>query len=173
MNMLFRALNNALFQYNCIEIKDYLLFTSNLHLHLIHLDMANISNFHTSVRDEIISSMSVDILQDLIYWINPVSVKIFAAPISYFFPTTEGSLADAVQAIVFEDLISPEDVEVDWIGRKLYWTDSGTGRIEVLDIEGGSRKVLVEGLSNVTSLSLDLFSQYVSMLKAISNPSSY
>ena len=44
-------------------------------------------------------------------------------------------------------LVSPDGVAIDWIGQKLYWTDSGTavaqfGRIEVSNLDGGMRKVL-------------------------------
>lgn len=32
---------------------------------------------------------------------------------------------------------------VDWIGDKLFWADSGTSRIEVANLDGSSRKVLL------------------------------
>ena len=52
--------------------------------------------------------------------------------------------------------MTPEDVVVDWIGRTLYWADSGTGRIEVADLEGGARRVIVQGLVQVLGLALDI-----------------
>ena len=48
----------------------------------------------------------------------------------------------AVDVVVSTGLISPDGVACDWIGRKLYWTDSGVKRIEVSDLEGRMRKVL-------------------------------
>ena len=41
-------------------------------------------------------------------------------------------------------LSAPEDVAVDWMGRNLYWTDSGRHVIEVSSLIGGSRSVLLE-----------------------------
>ena len=34
-------------------------------------------------------------------------------------------------------------VAVDWVHDKLFWTDSGTSRIEVSDLDGRMRKVIV------------------------------
>ena len=45
-----------------------------------------------------------------------------------------------------EDLIvteveHPDGIAVDWVARNLYWTDTGTDRIEVARLTGASRKV--------------------------------
>ncbi len=32
---------------------------------------------------------------------------------------------------------------IDWIHHKLYWTDSGTSRVEVANLDGSQRKVLL------------------------------
>lgn len=39
-------------------------------------------------------------------------------------------------------VVSPDGLACDWIGRKLYWTDSDTNRIEVSQLDGSHRKVL-------------------------------
>ena len=36
------------------------------------------------------------------------------------------------------------DVSVDWIGRKIYWTDKDLRKIEVMDMNGGNRKVIMQ-----------------------------
>lgn len=43
-------------------------------------------------------------------------------------------------------LQSPEGIAVDWVARKLYWTDyigEGKSKIEVANFDGSHRKVLV------------------------------
>ncbi|KAL7032364.1 hypothetical protein ACKWTF_007298 [Chironomus riparius] len=43
-----------------------------------------------------------------------------------------------------ENIMSPEGVAVDWIGRKLYWTDSAKDTIEVASLENSTlRSVLI------------------------------
>jgi len=41
-------------------------------------------------------------------------------------------------------LWEPEALAVDWLGRNLYWTDSGRNVIEVSRLDGTSRLVLVQ-----------------------------
>ena len=56
--------------------------------------------------------------------------------------TMIGSSAPAVEVVVSTGLLSPDGLACDWVGRKLYWTDSGVKRIEVSDLDGSMRKVL-------------------------------
>lgn len=39
--------------------------------------------------------------------------------------------------------VSTGGLAIDWIHDKLYWTDSGTSRIEVANLDGTHRKVLL------------------------------
>ena len=39
--------------------------------------------------------------------------------------------------------MTTDGLAVDAIGRKIYWTDTGTNRIEVARLDGTCRKVLV------------------------------
>jgi len=54
-------------------------------------------------------------------------------------------------------LISPDGLGIDWVGRKLYWIDSETNRIEVCDLDTGqNRRVLYwENLDQPRGLALD------------------
>ncbi|XP_058889689.1 low-density lipoprotein receptor-related protein 2-like isoform X2 [Acipenser ruthenus] len=40
-------------------------------------------------------------------------------------------------------IANPDGIAVDWIGRHIYWTDSGTNRIEVAKLDGRYRKWLI------------------------------
>jgi hypothetical protein len=56
----------------------------------------------------------------------------------------------------------PDGIAVDWIGRNLYWTDTGTDRIEVARLNGTSRKILIsENLDEPRAICLDPERGYV------------
>lgn len=62
----------------------------------------------------------------------------------------------AVQNVVISGLVSPDGLACDWVGKKLYWTDSETNRIEVADLNGTSRKVLFwQDLDQPRAIALD------------------
>ena len=65
------------------------------------------------------------------------------------------------ETIITKGLVRPVAVVVDWMGKNLYWADSGTERIEVSRLNGDYRKVLVEGgmVRHVTTMIVDLKSQ--------------
>ena len=50
----------------------------------------------------------------------------------------------------------PEGIALDWIGRNLYWSDTGTDIIEVCHLNGSSRRVLVsEDLDEPRAMAVD------------------
>lgn len=48
-----------------------------------------------------------------------------------------------LQVIVSTSMELPAGLAVDWVGRKLYWTEAGLDRIEVANLDGSMRSVLV------------------------------
>ncbi|KAJ7378683.1 hypothetical protein OS493_021987 [Desmophyllum pertusum] len=48
-----------------------------------------------------------------------------------------------VEVVVKIDLDTPDGIAVDWINKKLYWTDTGTDMIEVADFNGTNRLELI------------------------------
>ena len=61
-----------------------------------------------------------------------------------------------VEDIITRGLVAPDGLACDWIGRKLYWTDSETNRIEVSELDGSSRTVLFwEDLHLPRAIALD------------------
>ena len=61
-----------------------------------------------------------------------------------------------VEILVSSEVKHPDGVAVDWVARNLYWTDTGTDRIEVSRLNGTSRKVLIsENLDEPRAITLD------------------
>lgn len=44
--------------------------------------------------------------------------------------------------VITRGIVSPDGLAVDWLGEKLYWTDSDTNRIEVAELYNKYRQVL-------------------------------
>lgn len=63
--------------------------------------------------------------------------------------------------VVTTGLVSPDGLACDWLGKKLYWTDSETNRIEVSNLDGSHRKVLFwEDLDQPRAIALDPLNGY-------------
>ena len=61
-----------------------------------------------------------------------------------------------VQIVISSQIKHPDGLAVDWVARNLYWTDTGTDRIEVSRLNGTSRKVLInENLDEPRAIALD------------------
>jgi low density lipoprotein receptor-related protein 5/6 len=85
----------------------------------------------------------------LIYW-SDVSEE--AIKCTAFNRSGDGS----AQTVVVSGLASPDGLACDWLGGKLYWTDSETNRIEVAELDGSLRKVLFwQELDQPRAIALD------------------
>lgn len=70
----------------------------------------------------------------MIFWSDVTDEKIYKAPID------EGSQRTVV---IGGQLITSDGLAVDWIYNHLYWTDTGKNHIELSDLQGNMRKILV------------------------------
>ena len=62
-------------------------------------------------------------------------------------PTIEQALMDGTEgSILFSSALEhPQSLTIDKKEGRLYWADSRLNRIEVADLSGGNRRVLVDG----------------------------
>ena len=68
----------------------------------------------------------------------------------------------AVEVVLDEGIHTPEGLAIDWISRSFYWTDTGTDRIEVSDMRGAMRKIIIgEMLDEPRALAVDPYEGYV------------
>ena len=45
--------------------------------------------------------------------------------------------------VIIRKISVPDGIAVDWVARKLYWTDAGSKCIEVSELDGKNRRVLI------------------------------
>lgn len=60
------------------------------------------------------------------------------------------------------DIVSPEGIAIDWISRRIYWTDSEKDTIEVASLDDAkSRAVVIQGnLVNPRGIAVDPQQKY-------------
>ncbi len=81
-------------------------------------------------------ALDVDRVSGYVIWSDTTQDKIFRA-------MPDGvSSSSAVEVIAF-NLDTVEGLAVDEINRKLYWTDAGRSSLEVAELDGSHRKVLL------------------------------
>ena len=60
-----------------------------------------------------------------------------------------------VDVLLKIDMDTPDGIAVDWINKKLYWTDTGTDMIEVADYDGTNRlKLITTGLEEPRAIAV-------------------
>jgi len=70
-----------------------------------------------------------------VYWSDLARGRIYQASVN-------ASSASRAVVVVVGGLDAPDGLACDWVGRKLYWADSETDRIQVANLDGTWRRVL-------------------------------
>ncbi|XP_041071839.1 low-density lipoprotein receptor-related protein 6 isoform X2 [Carcharodon carcharias] len=143
------ALRNLLLCSVCSLIRGspLLLFANRRDLRLV--DAAGGKTNATVVVAGLEDAAAVDFIfsEDLVYWTD-----VSEEAIKLIFLNQTGN----TQNIVISGLVSPDGLACDWLGKKLYWADSETNRIEVANLDGSLRKVLFwQDLDQPRAIALD------------------
>ncbi|XP_047660030.1 low-density lipoprotein receptor-related protein 6-like [Tachysurus fulvidraco] len=141
----------------CLQIRavPLLLYANRRDLRLVDAAQGRSANA-TVVVSGLEDAAAVDFVYSngLIYWSDVSEEAIKRAVFN-------GSGSGA-QSTVVSGLASPDGLACDWLGSKLYWTDSETNRVEVAELDGTLRKVLFwQDLDQPRAISLDPSRGYV------------
>ncbi|NP_001170929.2 low-density lipoprotein receptor-related protein 5 isoform 1 precursor [Danio rerio] len=119
-----------------------LLFANRRDVRLVDVEVGRSES--AVVVSDLEDAAAVDFLfsEGLIFWtdVSEEAIK------QTYYNLSTNSMKEATlgkgQTVVVSGLDSPDGLACDWLGHKLYWTDSETNRIEVANLDGTSRKVL-------------------------------
>ncbi|EMP38479.1 Low-density lipoprotein receptor-related protein 6 [Chelonia mydas] len=142
------SLNNFMFPLQALaSAAPLLLYANRRDLRLV--DAENGKENATVVVGGLEDAAAVDFVfvRGLIYWsdVSEEAIK-----------RTEFNKTGSIQNVVISGLLSPDGLACDWLGEKLYWTDSETNRIEVSNLDGSLRKVLFwQELDQPRAIALD------------------
>ncbi|KAL3841911.1 hypothetical protein ACJMK2_020000 [Sinanodonta woodiana] len=132
-----------------VQGSPFLLFADRKDICLV--DAQNAKNNSTVVADKLEDAAAVDFVysEGLIFWTD-VSLEAIKM--------TQINNTSVTIAIISTGLASPDGLACDWLGKKLYWTDAETNRIEVSNLDGTMRKVLYwQDLDQPRAIALDPF----------------
>ncbi|KAM9468136.1 low-density lipoprotein receptor-related protein 6 [Clarias gariepinus] len=145
------VLRTLLFCTFCLQIRavPFLLYANRRDLRLVDAAQGHSTNA-TVVVSGLEDAAAVDFVygRGFIYWSDVSEESIKRAVLN-------GSSL-STQNTVVSGLASPDGLACDWLGSKLYWTDSETNRIEVAELDGTLRKVLFwQDLDQPRAIALD------------------
>ena len=80
-------------------------------------------------------AIDIDFEQGMVYWTDIAHDSLQRAKI--------GAHNNSFETVIQFNLESPEGIAIDWIGKKLYWTDRSPGKVEVSELDGKNRAVLI------------------------------
>ena len=120
------------------DLDGFLLFANRREISRIPLGT---TNYETVIPHQIAAvGTDFDFDTGYIYWTDVYLGNIQRAPVNN---------SRKIQTTVGGGLDSPEGLAVDWVNKKLYWTDAGADIIGVADFNGDSRMALITtGLRN-------------------------
>ena len=116
-----------------LDFVEYILYSSQNSIN--KLDLQNyVSRILINELPNAIA-IDIDIEQGMVYWTDIAHDSVQRAKI--------GAHNNTFETVIQFNLESPEGLAIDWIGRKVYWTDRTPGKIEVSELDGRNRAVLV------------------------------
>lgn len=118
----------------CVPLTTYLVFSTRTEIRSVHIDPTN-----TQVPFAPITNLTNVVGVDFDYKDGRIIYTQIRpdAKINYF------SVSDLTKTVsVLTKGINPEGVAYDWVGKKIYWTDSGNSSIYAMDLDGGNVVVI-------------------------------
>ena len=74
---------------------------------------------------------------------DPIEDRIYWSDVEKHWIARAFRNATSPQVLYQYDVHTPDGMAIDWIGRNIYWTATGTDRIEVGKLDGSARRTLI------------------------------
>lgn len=142
------ASNTNMFSFFSSVASPFLLFANRRDVRLVDAGGTKLESTVVVSGLEDAAAVDFQYSQGIVFWtdVSEEAIK----------QTYINQTGNVVQNVIISGLVSPDGLACDWIGKKLYWTDSETNRIEVANLNGTSRKVLFwQDLDQPRAIALD------------------
>lgn len=136
----------------------YLIFANRQDIRRILFDSSDYTELVPGQRGAI--ALDYDFDSGYIFWTDVINETINRAKME------ENPKVDVLVKI---DLDTPDGIAVDWVNKKLYWTDTGTDMIEVADFNGSNRlELITTGLEEPRAIVVHPALGYVELMCSLS-----
>ncbi|XP_057293261.1 low-density lipoprotein receptor-like [Hydractinia symbiolongicarpus] len=115
----------------------YLVFSNRFDIRQISTNGHDYKAIITDARSAVAVALDVD--KGMVYWADNVNKTICR---------TAKNGDGKVEVLVDTGIDKPEGLAIDWIAKKLYWSDSLYNRISVSNLDGSHVKVLINSTSD-------------------------
>ncbi|XP_078360002.1 uncharacterized protein LOC144644397 isoform X2 [Oculina patagonica] len=135
-----------------LENTPYLLFSTQHSIRKLALDASSHEYTDIVAGQKGIVALDYDYYNNYVYWTDVRDEKICRAHIP-----SPGSAAAGCDEIVSR-VHTPDGIAIDWVAKKMYWTDGGYNMIEVAELDGSNRLTLFNsGLDEPRAIVVDPF----------------
>lgn len=133
-----------------LEHTPYLLFSTQHSIRKLPLDSSSNEYTDIVIGQKGIVGLDYDYYNNYVYWTDVRDEKICRAHIPS--PGSDAVNCDQIVSRVH----TPDGIAVDWVGKKVYWTDGGYNMIEVAELDGSNRLTLFSsGLDEPRAIVVD------------------
>lgn len=119
-------------QFQLQESEPFILFTKTAIIHGVGLDGSGLTDVVSTNQGNVLG-LDFDYRERVMFWTEGIS------PMSIM----KGSIDGSTEETLLTGLGTAEGLAWDWVGRKIYWTDTENRTIEVLDPATGFHKTLI------------------------------
>lgn len=135
----------------------YLLFSTQRSIRKLSIGGSNVNEYYDIVKNQKgIVSLDYDYYGNYVYWTDVRDEKICRAPIA----TSDNNTAVCNEVV--SDVHTPDGICVDWVGKKIYWSDGGYNMIEVAEFDGSNRLTLFStDLDDPRAIAVDPLYRYL------------
>jgi len=124
------------------------------------INMGNkIHAIHLFTKEKVIvTSELVDQIQFLIGNERSSAIAIDATKMKLYFEKNNGiwmrEISRAEENVIIKNA-NVEKMAIDWIGRRIFWTESSSKRISVATLDGKERRILTNTINNPRGIAID------------------
>lgn len=141
LSRLLTGLSTCLVLFSLVELSSsispepFIIFGNTVDIRRVNLDGTGYNYIVRGLSNVV--GLDFDIKTQMIYWSDIDVKKIQRVHID------NGLVPGSIEDFIVENLGIPEDLAVDWTGRKLFWTDASKKIIEVINLDGTGRRALI------------------------------